>query len=574
MKKITVLILFALNSSLSFAPPTPHDLFSSKDYPQGYFRNPLDIPIKLAANFGELRSNHFHMGFDIRTNQRENLPVYAAAEGYVSRIKIEKLGFGRAIYINHPNGYTTVYAHLNNFYDALQTYVKDKQYAEQQWEQEFELKPNQFRVTKGQLIAYSGNTGGSEGPHLHFEIRNTKTGNNLNPWLFGFGLADNAPPSIYRLYYYDRRYSTYQVRPVSIPIAGKRGEYTTTQKIINLSSPVVSFGISAEDKLNISSFKYGIYEASLRVNESLQSDFKINDISYDDTRYINGSIDYKTRASGGPYIQYLSRLPGNNSTIFSSAGDGKIVLKDTFVHNAEILVKDAAGNSSVLNFKFKWDPSKTEDLMFAANSFPMIPGKENRLKMDDIEADFSSKAFYDTVPFNYSAELSKDTKVVSVIHHLHNFSVPVHDSFTIRVRSAAFISDSLKARVVLKLVSNHKTEAVKGEWKGDWMEAKIRDLGIVKLLIDTIPPKVGLAGWVNGGNLKNRKSITIVTRDDVDDVKSLTAYLDGSWILFSRKDNAFTHTFDERTTPGRRELKVAVEDEAGNITEKTYSFIK
>ena len=122
MKKILVLIFFIINSSFSFAPVHSQNLFFSSSYPQGYFRDPLPIPIQLAANFGELRSNHFHMGLDIRTNQRENLPVYAAAEGYISRIKIEKAGFGHAIYINHPNGYTTLYAHLNTFYDEFPGY--------------------------------------------------------------------------------------------------------------------------------------------------------------------------------------------------------------------------------------------------------------------------------------------------------------------------------------------------------------------------------------------------------------------------------------------------------------------
>lgn len=574
MKKIIVLILLSLNSLVSFAPVISHDLFFSTDYPQGYFRNPLAIPIQLAANFGELRTNHFHMGFDIRTQQRENLGVYAAAEGYVSKVKIEKQGFGRAIYINHPNGYTTLYAHLNDFYDTLNAYVKNKQYAGQQWEQEFDLAPNQFPVSKGQLIAYSGNTGGSEGPHLHFEIRDTKTGNNLNPWLFGFGLIDKMPPSIYRLYYYDRRYSTYQVSAQPIPIAGSRGKYTSTRDVVVLSSPVVSFGISAEDKLNISSFKYGIFEASLTVDDSLKSAFQLNDISYDNARYVNGSIDYKTKSLGGPYIQHLSRLPGNYNTIFSSAGDGKIELTDTLIHTAEVLVKDAAGNSSVLQFKFKWDPAITEDLMFALNRVPLIPGRENQLKMDDIEAHFSAKAFYDTVPFVYSAELSKDTRVVSAIHHLYNFTVPVQDSFTVRIKSTALISDSLKDRVVLQLVSNHKIEAVKGQWTKDWMEAKFRDLGIVKLLIDTMPPRIGLSGWRNGGSVKNRKSISIATSDNADDVKSFTAFLDGNWLLFSRKNNTFTHTFDERTAPGKHELTVIVEDEAGNMTERKYNFIR
>jgi len=573
MKKITFLILFSIISLFSFAPVVSQNIFSSVDYPKDYFRNPLGIPIQLAANFGELRSNHFHMGFDIRTNQRENLPVYAAAEGYISKVKIERFGFGRAIYINHPNGYTTLYAHLNDFYDTLNKYVKQKEYADQRWEQEIDFEPSQFPVAKGQFIAFSGNTGGSEGPHLHFEIRDTKTGNNLNPWLFGFGLIDKMPPSIYRLFYFDRRYSTYQAGPLSIPITGSNGKYSSIRNVVLLSSPVVSFGISAEDKLNISSFKYGIYEALLSVDDSVKSSFQLNDFSYDETRYVNGSIDYKTKALGGPYIQHLSRLPGNLSTIFSPEGDGKIVLTDTLVHTAEIVVKDAAGNSSVLRFQIKWEPSKTQSVL-STNTVSMIPEKENQLRMDALEADFSAKAFYDTVPFVYSKEVSKDTKVVSAVHHLHNYTIPVHDSFTVRIKPDVIIPDDLKDRVVVQFISNHKTEAMKGEWKGDWMETKFRDLGIVKLLLDTTPANIRLAGWANGGNVRNKKTISITVTDNAGEIKSFNAFLDNNWYMFSRKKDSFIHTFDERTTPGRHELKVIVEDMAGNIAERNYSFIR
>src|SRR6476660_4530559 len=153
----------------------------AQPYPQGYFRSPLNIPMQLVANFGELRANHWHMGLDIRTQQKQNLPVYAAAEGYISRVKIEPGGFGRAIYINHPNGYTTLYAHLNNFFPALERYVKEKQYSTESWSIYLEIPPDLFPVKKGTFIAYSGTTGGSQAPHLHFEIRKTDVDVNLNP---------------------------------------------------------------------------------------------------------------------------------------------------------------------------------------------------------------------------------------------------------------------------------------------------------------------------------------------------------------------------------------------------------
>ena len=146
-------------------------LFQTPSYPQNEFRNPLGIPIRLAANFGELRANHYHMGLDIRTDHRENLPVYAVSDGYIYRIKIEPFGFGQAIYIRHTNGFVSLYAHLNAFYPALASYTKQKQYEMQRWDVSLDLPPGFLTVKKGDLIAYSGNMGGSQGPHLHFEIR-------------------------------------------------------------------------------------------------------------------------------------------------------------------------------------------------------------------------------------------------------------------------------------------------------------------------------------------------------------------------------------------------------------------
>ena len=168
-------------------------------YPRTYFRNPMNIPIDLSANFGELRTNHWHMGLDIRTRQKENLPVHAAASGFISRIGIRPQSFGRFIVIEHPNGLSTLYAHLNDFYPALEKYVTSKQYEKESWAIELKLEPRQFPVSKGQFIAFSGNTGGSQGPHLHFEIFDTRTEKRLNPLLFDMGMKDNVPPTLVKL---------------------------------------------------------------------------------------------------------------------------------------------------------------------------------------------------------------------------------------------------------------------------------------------------------------------------------------------------------------------------------------
>ncbi|MEJ7912683.1 MAG: M23 family metallopeptidase, partial [Chitinophagaceae bacterium] len=245
-----------------------------KNYPQGYFRNPLNIPLELVANFGELRSNHWHMGLDIRTQQRENLPVHAAAEGFVARVKIEPGGFGRAIYIQHPNGFTTLYAHLNTFMPALEKWVKEQQYQQESWAVELVLPQGLFPLTKGQFFAFSGNTGGSAGPHVHFEIRDTKTNNCLNPLLFGFSIRDGIPPTLTRLALYDRNRSTYAQSPRVTALKKNGSSYgPVTGGTLSVATDRVSLSLGATDRFTGSGNANGIYSAKVFLDSQLQSAF-------------------------------------------------------------------------------------------------------------------------------------------------------------------------------------------------------------------------------------------------------------------------------------------------------------
>src|SRR5882757_7103672 len=257
---------------------SPAQVFPPADYPRGYFRDPLNIPMSLAANFGELRPDHYHMGLDIRTQKKENLPVLAAAGGNVVKVVIEPLGFGQAIYIRHPNGYTTVYAHLNEFFPALASYVHEQQYKAEAWRITVDIPPGLFPVKKGSLIAYSGNRGGSQGPHLHFEIRRTADDANLNPLLFGLPVPDNIPPVIQRLAIYDRTRSLYEQSPRILPVhsnaaarsasaARHPAAYALASGLITVTSRRVSFAISAFDTQTGSANPNGIYQAILYDNE-------------------------------------------------------------------------------------------------------------------------------------------------------------------------------------------------------------------------------------------------------------------------------------------------------------------
>ena len=542
-------------------------------YPQNYFRDPLDIPIQLVSNFGELRPNHFHMGLDIRTQQRENLPVHAAADGYISHIKIEKSGFGNAIYINHPNGYTTLYAHLNAFYPALYDYIKAKEYKEQKWEQDFDLPPNLFPVKKGQFIALSGNTGASGGPHLHFEIRDTRTGNNLNPLLFGLNIPDKKAPLIRGLYWYDRRYSTYMTSGKAIPLVKKNNEYAATAKVVKINSPLISFGINTEDLSNSSGFNLGIYKAELYMDDSLMCAFTLNNFSYTDTRYVNACIDYSKLMTEKKYVQYFTVLPGNKINIFTSTPtNGVIILSDTLKHSINIKVKDAAGNATAINFDIQLNSSFATD-SYPSDAQPLLPNQENIVNGENVKVLFSKNAFYDVVPFVLNERTNRNKNGASAFVALHNFTVPVHDFYTVQLKTTLAANDAQRKKVVMQLISGTSKQIAKGEWNGDWVNAKFNKLGFVQLLIDNVAPTIIPSGWKNGSLLSSAKTLMLRCKDDLGEIDSFRAELDGQWLMFAKRSaDRFIYTFDEHCPKGTHTLKVTVTDVAGNITTATYKF--
>ena len=543
-----------------------------KNYPKGYFRNPLGIPISLSGNFGELRPGHYHMGLDIKTMARENFPVYAAADGYVARIKIEPAGFGRAIYINHPNGYTTLYAHLNDFIPALETYLKEQQYKQERWNVFLNLPPGLFPVKKGDQIAFSGTTGGSQAPHLHFEIRRTQDDVNLNPMLFGLPLEDNVRPSILRLSVYDRNKSTYEQTPKIYPVKRAPEGMYTLPGVITATGSKVSFAISAFDTHTGSSNLNGIYEAWLYHNGSAVTGFQMDNISYNSTRYVNANIDYKTRASGGSFFQHLSELPGYINSIYSKpGGDGVIDISDGAVHDFRIVTRDAYGNASELNFHVQYKGT--------APAVPPLTGKTFYPLMIDVyegsdcEFYIGETCFYDSVHIRESHIASSNPAVVSSAHTIGATYIPLQDSFLVRIKPVKLIAAGQKQHVVMQRFAGRETDVQKVEWNNDWATAKFRDFGTFQLVIDETAPVITAIGISDGAQLGKAARIAFTVSDNMDRFENFRALLDGKWLRFTNdKGRTFIYRFDEMCPRGEHELKVSVEDEAGNVTVKTYRF--
>src|SRR5215203_54173 len=393
----------------------------SQEYPQNYFRNPLNIPMQLVANFGELRANHWHMGLDIRTQQKENFPVHAAAEGYIARVKIEPGGFGRAVYINHPNGYTTLYAHLNNFFPALERYVKAEQYKLESWKVELEIPQNLFPVNKGGFIAYSGNTGGSQGPHVHFEIRDTKTEECLNPLLFGMPITDNVPPTVSRLEMYERTKSVYQQSPKFLQLKKLNGAYTTG--LVKVSSNKISFAIGATDRFTNSGNANGIYSARLLLDGVPQSEFVLDKIDYVETRYLNAQIDYRLKFNGGPYLQHLSCLPGDRSDVYTLTSDGVLRFDDDQIHRVRIEVRDAKKNLSVVEFSVQYEPLP-QTAAFTETPNRLTPENVNVFESENFEVFTSEFSIYDTVNISHTISNAAAAKAVSPLNIFCSAAIP------------------------------------------------------------------------------------------------------------------------------------------------------
>ncbi len=566
-------ILMLLNVNIGKA-----QFFINKNYPQNYFTYPVAAIKGLAANFGELRPNHYHMGLDCRTDQTQNKKVLAAADGYIAKIKIESFGFGQAIYINHPNGLTTLYAHLNYFYPALEKYVKEQQYALKSWAVYLDIPANLFPVHKGDTIALSGNRGGSQGPHLHFEIRDTKTDKVLNPSLFNFGIRDDVAPDIYKLAVYDRCVSTYEQTPKIFALKKVNGIYVTTPALIIANTDKVSFGIVASDRYTGSNNKNGIYETVLYENDKPVVGFQLDSIAYDETRYLNAHIDYKTRSSGGPFIEHVSKLPGYNNSVYKTFnGDGVINTEDDSAHKMSIVVKDAFGNTSILQFAVQRNRNLTEtgtkDSVTYFQPKAFHPGFINIFENAAIRFYLPQNCLYDSMRFQYNETTGKTGYTV---YQLHNTSVPLQRNFPISIKAAT----PLPNKMVMHRFANGKNDYARAEPENyrdetGWYKASFREFGSFELMIDTIAPNIAPIGFKNGMNCSKQNRIVFVVKDNTEEIKNFTATLDGNWLCFSNdKGSRFMYDFDEMCPAGQHELKIIAEDQVGNISEKKYRFTR
>ncbi|HJS55505.1 MAG TPA: M23 family metallopeptidase [Chitinophagaceae bacterium] len=557
-------------------------------YPQGYFANPLTIPMSLSANFGELRPGHWHMGLDLRTERKENYPVLASADGHIAHVGIRPLSFGKFIIINHPNGYSTLYAHLNEFYPELEKFVRQKQTEKESWAIELSFKENDFKVKSGDEIAKSGNTGGSQGPHLHFEIRDTKSGRSLNPQLFGFNIRDDVPPSIARLAIYDRTVSTYLQTPQMIPVIKTDSGYFAKPRKILTGSKKLSFAITATDRINGSNGANGIYSAYFYYDALPQVAFVIDSINYQESDYINAHVDKRYRNAGGPFVQHLSTLPGFQGSVYKQIdGTGVIELRDTLVHDVSIEVFDADENYSTLFFQVQYSDNVAKKVKYPGKDRLLVPNQVNIVEEKGFEVYMRENCLYDTIPFSYSRQDIFPAGAVTALHRFGDRVYPIHSAFSVRIKAVKPVANYLKNKLVMVKEWKGDRSLRKAEWHPDsyrdgWLSALFDNLGNFQVFVDTIAPTINAPAKTRlpAGQGKDTLNLSplsriVFTPKDNYGVRSFRAELDGKWLMFSNdKGKSYVYVFDEQCPYGVHELKVRVDDIVGNVTEKTWWFKK
>lgn len=545
---------------------------AQEKYPQDTFRSPLDIPIILAGTFGELRSNHFHSGIDIKTQQREGLPVYAIADGSITRIKVSHWGYGKAMYVAHPNGFTSVYAHLQKFSPEIEAFIKDAQYKKQSYEVEVFPDYGEVKVHKDSVIAYSGNTGSSSGPHLHFEIRSSVTEKPTNPLLYGFEVRDATNPVLSQIFAYplSEDASVNQTNVKSQVNFSKQKDGTfLADKVTALGT--IGLGFIGFDRLDMAANKNGVYAVQQLVNGAVYTDYDFETFSFGETRYINTLIDYDHYGKSRQKIQRLFKHPSNRLSIYNTLkNDGKIAVKDGMSYIVELLLRDLKGNTTkaVIPIEGKKEPLKVDEEVEKTDNY-LIAKKPNNYDLGAAKVYFPSNTFYD----DFYIDLEKGADTVKI----HNSRVPAHRNFTITFDVSKYDEAERQQMFIARLDGRNEANYASTYKRGATFTTRTRNLGTYTLAKDTVAPKIRPKNFKEKQWLNNYSYLSLLISDDLSGIDTYNAKLNGEWILmeYEPKKNTITYNFDDKILNETKcELEVVVTDNVGNSTTFTSTFYR
>lgn len=549
-------------------------LSHAQNYPKDQFSSPLQIPIYPSGTFGELRGNHFHAGLDIRTQQKIGLPIYAPADGTVSRIKVSTFGYGKALYVNHPGGFTTVYGHLNAYSEAIGKRVRQQQYKLEKFEVELFPKGGELLVKKGEIIAFTGNTGGSGGPHLHYEFRDTKTEKIINPLHFGLDkeVEDTQAPVLNGILVYalgDQAVVNGSQQPQEVSLTKQKdGSYLAFALRAQGS---IGFAVNTHDTSNGNYAKNGIYSIRTYLNGSPFYSYQFDIFAFDESRYVNALIDYERYVKTNQRFQKLFyKKPYPFSVIQPNKNNGQIEVKASNTYAYRIEISDFNGNTTVVHLPIHYDDTPAKVLRNELQTPYWIEShKDYIFEKEGVSVQFPQNAFYD----DFYLDFSVDKGVLK----LHRPQLPIHKNLRITFDLAAHAKIN-RDKAFIGRVKAGKTEFFTTDKKGDKFSIRTRDFGYYTLVEDTVAPRIYKPSFEAGATLSPAASIGFSADDQLSGIGEIRGTINGKWILleYDYKTDQIVHQLqDGIAVTGKNEVLIQVSDRMGNQQQfKTHFFIK
>lgn len=554
-------------------------LSSQVPYPRDYFAPPLNIPITLAGNFGEIRPQHLHAGFDIRTNNKEGLPVYAVADGYVSRIRISPVGYGKALYITHPNGYVSVYGHLKGFNTGIQAKAYELQQLLQSFELDTLINRELLPVKKGELIGFSGNTGSSQAPHLHFEIRDEITEKPINPYFFGYEVKDAIPPVITGISVYPlgAAATVNGKRQVKKLIPVKTGNtYSLSKTDTLLVNGEIGFGISCYDKENAGSGTNNVFSIEMQAGGKRIFYYEMGSFSFDNARYVNTLIDYSEKIRKHQTIQKCFVSKNNLLEIYKDVQNrGILHFNDDAEHWITFITKDYAGNTAQLALKVR--SSAAQKIKTAASSGLLDCFQNHHLSAKGMNVLIPDSALYDDehIQIKQTAPL-KNT--LSPVYSIGSETIPLQKAMVLTADIAA-VPEKWRTKACIVSIGKGGLNYEGGMLAGNTIIAESRHFGKFAIAVDTVPPRLLLFTKTETTdsilNLRKTNMLKFKATDRLSGIKKYKATIDGNWVLceYDAKNDLLIYTFDSAIKPGVHRFKLEVTDDKGNTSkwEKTFN---
>ncbi|MBD78669.1 MAG: hypothetical protein CL840_07105 [Crocinitomicaceae bacterium] len=569
-----LIFLFLLHTTKTIASSTSDTIPGKIE-----FISPVEIPISLAGNFGELRPGHFHAGLDIRTQGREGLKIRSIYKGYVSRIAVSLYGYGKVVYVTHPNGYTSVYAHLSRFNDELENFIKNEQYRSKNFEVELYPEAGQFKLNQGDRVGWSGNTGGSGGPHLHFEIRNTLSEKPINPLHFNFKVTDNIAPTLKHLTIYPLNENSsidHNDLQKTYKLSKSGNTYYLNGGIVPIVKGKIGFGIEAMDKVNNSPFSNGVYSIELLKDNQRVYYHVMDSIGFDKTRYINAHMDYHQKVKNRKKVQRSYLLEGNKLDIYKDlVNNGQLFFVDSSTHNLEYRVMDFYGNTSTLKFKVKSNQLEHHVMVKKESVQTLKYGEPNYFENDNLRINIPASCLYEDTPL-YLKEEKAIGRCVTPRYHVNRLSDPLQDYIDLSINVNSIPENQRSKLVIVSL--NAKSGILAAEGGGvdsNWISVKTRSFGPYTVMKDTIPPRVKNTIAINGQSFNENQKITFSVKDDISGLGRYEAFVDEEWHLIEyqkNKSKAFLKLDRVQKTGSKHDLRVEFTDKVGNKTIERYYF--